>query len=610
MRAVNLLPPDTRGASKASAELGAGPEATGGAGAFVVLGVLAACVAGVAGHVLINNTIKQRQADLAEVTQRAQALQSQANQLKPYADFDSMAKARVQTVKDLAGSRFDWEQTLRDLARAIPANVTLKSLTGDISTDAGGGGSTLRTAIAAPAITITGCAPEQREVARLMARLHDIDGVTRVSLSKSAAEEIATSGRHAARPGPSSSGATPPRAGPASVPASRWSCSSSRTPPPSRRRRRPRRAPSARRRLRRRRRTPPPRPPPGTEGTSAAPRPPPRPRRPREGRPREPLTRIAIAVVACGGAVYGYWKVDVAPKRAEAAKLEQEVATQQAQLAQTQALIQTYEGARAAYKDNYAKVVRLGKAIPSDDDTKSLVVQLDASAKRSDVDFDSLNVNGSGAPATDGSSPLAPGAVNAGSFSAMPFSLSFTGDFEHARQLPRASRALRHAQGRGDRRQRQADARREDPAPPRRQGLAGPPGPDRRQLLHRPRKPGRGRPRRGRRHHRRHGHDDGHRHLDHDRRDRNRDPMNLITDPFRGLVQRKLWPVALLLVGALVAVPVVLSKAPTTAPAASPNAKKTEAIPATFVTAAEDADDTTSAGACWAPRRTRSSRRR
>jgi Tfp pilus assembly protein PilN len=187
VRAVNLLPPDTRGASKASAELGAGPEATGGAGAFVVLGVLAACVAGVAGHVLTNNTIKQRQADLTQVTQRAQALQSQANQLKPYADFDSMAKARVQTVKDLAGSRFDWEQTLRDLARAIPADITLTSLDGDIAVGAGGGGSQLRSAISAPAITITGCAPQQREVARLMARLHDIDGVTRVSLSKSTA---------------------------------------------------------------------------------------------------------------------------------------------------------------------------------------------------------------------------------------------------------------------------------------------------------------------------------------------------------------------------------------------------------------------------------------
>ena len=42
VRAVNLLPPDMAGASKASGDLGARPEATGGAGPFVVLGVLAA----------------------------------------------------------------------------------------------------------------------------------------------------------------------------------------------------------------------------------------------------------------------------------------------------------------------------------------------------------------------------------------------------------------------------------------------------------------------------------------------------------------------------------------------------------------------------------------
>jgi Tfp pilus assembly protein PilN len=188
MRAVNLLPPDTRGASKASAELGAGPEAKGGAGAFVVLGVLAACVAGAAGYVLAENTIKQRSVDLAQVTASQTALQSQANQLKPYADYDSMAKARVQTVRDLATSRFDWEQALRDLARAVPADVTLLSLNGDVATSGGGGG--IRGAISAPAITVTGCAPGQTEVARLMARLRDIDGVSRVSLSKSASTEV------------------------------------------------------------------------------------------------------------------------------------------------------------------------------------------------------------------------------------------------------------------------------------------------------------------------------------------------------------------------------------------------------------------------------------
>ncbi len=140
------------------------------------------------------------------------------------------------------------------------------------------------------------------------------------------------------------------------------------------------------------------------------------------------LTRIVIVFVAVVGAGYGSYRFDLQPKRAEAATLEQEVVTKEAELAQTQALIQTYEGARAAYKDNYATVVRLGKAVPSDDDTKSLVVQLDAAAQRSDVDFDTLNLNAAGG-SSDGATPIAPGAVNAGAFSAMPFTLSFSGDF-------------------------------------------------------------------------------------------------------------------------------------------------------------------------------------
>jgi hypothetical protein len=143
------------------------------------------------------------------------------------------------------------------------------------------------------------------------------------------------------------------------------------------------------------------------------------------------FTRTLIVALVALGAVFGYWKVELAPKRAEAAKLEQEVATQEAQLAQTQSLIATYQGARDDYKDNYAKVVRLGKAVPSDDDTRSLVVQLDATAKRSGVDFDTLNINGgagSGGAASSATNVI-PGAMNAGGFSAMPFSFSFSGDF-------------------------------------------------------------------------------------------------------------------------------------------------------------------------------------
>ncbi len=87
--------------------------------------------------------------------------------------------------------------------------------------------------------------------------------------------------------------------------------------------------------------------------------------------------------------------------------------------------------------------MRLGKAVPSDDDTRSLVVQLDATAKRSGVDFDTINVNGSGGgdASAAGAAPMAPGAVNAGAFSAMPFSFSFSGEFARSEASSRASSA-------------------------------------------------------------------------------------------------------------------------------------------------------------------------
>jgi fructose-specific phosphotransferase system component IIB len=68
--------------------------------------------------------------------------------------------------------------------------------------------------------------------------------------------------------------------------------------------------------------------------------------------------------------------------------------------------------------------------------------------------------------------------------------------------------------------------------------------------------------------------------------------MNLITDTFRGLVRKKLWPVALLLVAALVAVPFTLAKEPEAPFTSAQPVKKEEGLPATFVSVAEDGEVT------------------
>jgi Tfp pilus assembly protein PilN len=187
MKAVNLLPPDVRGASRPATTAGVVEEPVGRTGAFAVLGVLAFCVVALAAYVLTSNTISDRRAQLDQVTAQADATSAAAARLKPYADFAAQASERVQTVKDLAADRFDWEQALRDVSRAVPARVTLSALDASIAAGSGGAGGgaggALRSAIASPAIEMEGCTiGGQRDVATLLSRLRDVDGVTRVSL--------------------------------------------------------------------------------------------------------------------------------------------------------------------------------------------------------------------------------------------------------------------------------------------------------------------------------------------------------------------------------------------------------------------------------------------
>lgn len=193
MRAVNLLPSDLRGAAPKPAP-GARQEKAEGIGAYVVLGVLALCVAALAAYILTDNTVKDRTADLASAQSRAATATAKAAALKPYADFEAMANTRIETVRQLAAARFDWERALRDLARAVPRDVKLSSLNGDMGLPGAQGAESdpLRGSIKAPAITLIGCASSQVGVARMMARVKAVDGVTRVALSKS--EKAMTAG--------------------------------------------------------------------------------------------------------------------------------------------------------------------------------------------------------------------------------------------------------------------------------------------------------------------------------------------------------------------------------------------------------------------------------
>jgi Tfp pilus assembly protein PilO len=154
--------------------------------------------------------------------------------------------------------------------------------------------------------------------------------------------------------------------------------------------------------------------------------------------------KILISVATIGLAVAAFYFLVLGPKRDEVAKLDTDISAKQAEIAQAEQTLVGYEQARKTYKANYTTLARLGKAVPVDDDVRSLLVQLAASARGTGVDFQTIELGsglGGGTDATPtatnekdsstGELASAPGAVAVagGALSAMPFNFKFTGGY-------------------------------------------------------------------------------------------------------------------------------------------------------------------------------------
>jgi Tfp pilus assembly protein PilO len=153
--------------------------------------------------------------------------------------------------------------------------------------------------------------------------------------------------------------------------------------------------------------------------------------------------KILLSVAALGLAAAAFWFLILSPKREEITTLDTNIATKQAEVAQSQQMVATYEAARGSYKKNYATLARLGKAVPADDDVRSLLVQIESTADGTGVDFQQIELGTNLAGAESSTTPeeedttpegelaSAPGTVPVagGALSAMPFNFAFTGGF-------------------------------------------------------------------------------------------------------------------------------------------------------------------------------------
>jgi type II secretory pathway pseudopilin PulG len=179
--------------------------------------------------------------------------------------------------------------------------------------------------------------------------------------------------------------------------------------------------------------------------------------------------RIVIVVVVALALVVGSWLLVIQPKRSEASKLGSQISSAEAQLSTARSTVMQNEAARAEFSGDYSELVRLGEAVPADDNVPSLLYELQSAADAAHVNFQNLVLN----PATSGSTPttsssssssskssssssksgasadaaadssLPPGAtVGPAGFPTEQFTLTFEGNFFHLADLLQRLQAL------------------------------------------------------------------------------------------------------------------------------------------------------------------------
>ena len=192
MNPVNLLPAKHRPRTPTGGQQGS---------AYVVVGILGALLVLVVFYVLTVNGVNTKRDQVARAKAETAQAQVRAGSLSAYGDFSKIKAQRVQSVKQLADGRIDWERVTRGLARILPEDVWLTSASASATgapsvAGAGGGGAvtapsgsstpsgTNSGAPAGPKVEIVGCAPSHSVVAVTLVRLRELAGATDVQLNE------------------------------------------------------------------------------------------------------------------------------------------------------------------------------------------------------------------------------------------------------------------------------------------------------------------------------------------------------------------------------------------------------------------------------------------
>lgn len=130
--------------------------------------------------------------------------------------------------------------------------------------------------------------------------------------------------------------------------------------------------------------------------------------------------KTIVAILVLAALAIGFWMMLLSPKREEASKLAEQADQLRASLVESQRQVAEAEAAKRQFPGDYQRLVVLGQAVPSNEETSSLLVELSRIAKQADVRFERIELESAGGeseaePATEVAPPTAPTESTGGS---------------------------------------------------------------------------------------------------------------------------------------------------------------------------------------------------
>ena len=151
--------------------------------------------------------------------------------------------------------------------------------------------------------------------------------------------------------------------------------------------------------------------------------------------------RIMLAVIAAIAICAATFMLAIKPKRDEAKTLADAVTQAETRRDAALSTLANAKQAREKVADAKVGIARLGKAVPSEEDTATILYQLDTAAKAANVDFRKLSLDASGTNPTPDAGAGTAQPTGAG-LTKVPVQLTFEGDFKKLRRFIDAVNSL------------------------------------------------------------------------------------------------------------------------------------------------------------------------